>query len=133
MQPFFLYKIILFCLYINMKLIGTNGNKSFKVIPRQYITGSITVNLTSESTGTNVTVTPTASTVRDYMTFDAVFGTLTEGAFYMLEIKNAGAVIYKDRVFCTDQTINQTNNDYYSVNDGEYVQEDSYDNDYIII
>lgn len=116
-----------------MVLIGTNGNKSFKVIPRLYIDGSITVSLTSESTGANVTVTPTASTVRDYMTFDAVFGTLTEGDFYTLNIKDAGAVIYKDRVFCTDQTINQTNNDYYSVNDGEYVQEDSYDNDYIIL
>lgn len=116
-----------------MKLIGTSGNKTFKVIPRQFIDGGITVKLTSESTGTTVTVTPTASTDKNYMSFDAVFGTLTEGEFYILEVKDGTAVIYKDKVFCTDQTINQANNDYYSVNDGEYVQEDSFDNDYIIL
>ena len=44
-----------------MKLITTSGNKTFKIIPRQYIEGAITVNLTSESTGTNVSVTPTAT------------------------------------------------------------------------
>jgi hypothetical protein len=116
-----------------MKLIGTNGNKTFKIIPRQYINGGITVKLTSESTGTTVTVTPTASTDKNYMSFDAVFGTLIEGEFYILEVKNGDAVIYKDKVFCTDQTINQANNDYYSINKDEYVQEDSFDNDYIIL
>ena len=117
-----------------MKLIGTNGNKSFKVIPRNYIDGSIRVNLTSESTGANVVITPSAITDKNYMTFNASFGTLTEGDFYTLEIKEeSGVVIYKDKVFCTDQTINQTNNDYYSINNGEYVQEDSFDNDYIIL
>mgnify|MGYP000603314644 FL=1 len=116
-----------------MKLIGTNGNKTFRVIPRQFINGAITVNLTSESTGTIINKTPTASTVGNYMSFDGVFGTLTEGDFYTLDIKNGTAVIYKDRVFCTDQTVNQTNNDYYSVNDGEYTTENSFDNDYIIL
>ena len=116
-----------------MKLIGTNGNKTFKVIPRQFINGAITVNLTSESTGTIINKTPTASTVGNYMSFDGVFGTLTEGDFYTLDIKNGTAVIYKDRVFCTDQTVNQVNNDYYSVNDGEYTTENSFDNDYIIL
>jgi len=116
-----------------MKLIGTNGDKTFKVIPRQFINGAITVNLTSESTGTNVSITPTGSTDGNYMSFVAAFGTLTEGDFYTLEVKNGTAVIYKDRVFCTDQTVNQTNNDYYSVNDGEYTTENSFDNDYIIL
>ena len=116
-----------------MKLIGTNGNKTFKVIPREFINGAITVNLTSESTGTIINKTPTASTVGNYMSFDGVFGTLTEGDFYTLDIKNGTAVIYKDRVFCTDQAVNQTNNDYYSVNDGQYTTENSFDNDYIIL
>ena len=116
-----------------MKLIGTNGNKTFKVIPREFINGAITVNLTSESTGTIINKTPTASTIGNYMSFDAVFGTLTEGDFYTLNIKNGTAVIYKDRVFCTDQAVNQTNNDYYSVNDGQYTTENSFDNDYIIL
>ena len=116
-----------------MKLIGTNGDKTFKVIPRQFINGAITVNLTSESTGTNVNITPTASTDGNYMSFVAALGTSTEGDFYTLEIKDGTAVIYKDKVFCTDQTVNQTNNDYYSVNSGEYTTENSFDNDYIIL
>jgi hypothetical protein len=116
-----------------MKLIGTNGDKTFKVIPRQFINGAINVKLTSESTGADINVSPTASTDGNYMTFTIAFGTLTEGDFYTLEIKDGTVVIYKDRVFCTDQTVNQVNNDYYSVNDGEYTSEDSFDNDYIII
>ena len=116
-----------------MKLIGTNGNKTFKVIPRQFIDGTITVDLTSESTGTNVNISPTGSTDGNYMSFVASFGTLTEGDFYTLRIKNGTTVIYIDRVFCTDQAVNQTNNDYYSVNSGEYTTENSFDNDYIIL
>lgn len=116
-----------------MKLITTSGNKTFKIIPREFIEGVVTVNLTSESTGTLVSVTPTTTTDKNYMSFDAVFGTLTENDFYILEVKNGSDVIYKDKVFCTDQTINQTNNDYYSINKDEYVQEDSFDNDYIIL
>ena len=116
-----------------MKLITTTGTKSFKIIPRQYVEGEITVNLRNESTGSIVSITPTATRDRDYMTFTASFGTLTESEFYTLEVKNGTAIIYKDKVFCTNQTINQSNNDYYSVNDGEYVQEDSFDNDYIIL
>ncbi len=116
-----------------MKLIGTNGDKTFKVIPRQFINGAISVKLTSESTGADINVSPTASTDGNYMTFTIAFGTLTEGDFYTLEIKDGTVVIYKDRVFCTDQTVNQVNNDYYSVNDGAYTTEDSFDNDYIIV
>ena len=42
--------------------------------------------------------------------------------------------IYKDKIFCTDQTINQADNDYYTINSGEYTQSTSYpDDDYIII
>lgn len=116
-----------------MKLIGTNGDKAFKVIPRQFVNSTITVKLLSETTGALITKTPTASTDGNYMAFTVAFGTLTEGDFYTLEIKDGTVVIYKDRVFCTDQTVNQVNNDYYSVNDGEYTTEDSFDNDYIVI
>ncbi len=133
MGSFFFTQNLVILRYISMKIIGTNGDKTFKVIPRQFISGAITVNLTSESTGATINITPTASADGNYMSFVAAFGTLTEGDFYMLEVKNGTAVIYKDKVFCTDQTINQTNNDYYSVNSGEYTTEDSFDNDYIIL
>ncbi len=41
-------------------------------------------------------------------------------------------VIYKDKIFCTDQTINQDTNNYYSVNKDEYVSK-SGNNDYIVL
>ena len=58
---------------------------------------------------------------------------LVENRYYDLEIVSAGEVIYKDKVFCTDQDTDQNTNNYYSVNDGVYVTQNSYDNDYIII
>ena len=58
---------------------------------------------------------------------------LVEGRYYDLTIKDGSFVIYKDKIFCTDQDIDQDTNDYYSVNKDVYVTENSYDNDYIII
>tara|TARA_R100000388_G_C7230246_1_gene154219 strand:+ start:227 stop:577 length:351 start_codon:yes stop_codon:yes gene_type:complete len=116
-----------------MKLIGTLGNKTLKVIPREFVNGTISVDLKNETTGVNVNITPTASTDQNYMSFTASFGTLVEGDFYNMTIKNGDNIIYKDKVFCTDQIIDQTNNSYYSVNSGEYNTENSFDNDYIIV
>tara|TARA_R110001592_G_scaffold77410_1_gene233026 strand:- start:152 stop:499 length:348 start_codon:yes stop_codon:yes gene_type:complete len=115
-----------------MQIIGTNGSKTFKVIPREFV-NTIAITLISESTGVSISRNPTAFTDGNYMAFTGSFGTLTEADFYTLEIKSGTVVIYKDRVFCTDQTVNQVNNDYYSVNDGVYNTEDSFDNDYIIL
>lgn len=41
-------------------------------------------------------------------------------------------IIYKDKIFCTSQTINQDTNDYYSVNKNEYVTKEG-NNDYIVL
>ena len=42
--------------------------------------------------------------------------------------------IYKDRLFCTDQDIDQLNdNDHYQLNKGQYTTNDSFDNEYIVI
>ncbi len=41
-------------------------------------------------------------------------------------------IIYLDKIFCTDQTINQDTNNYYSVNKDEYVSK-SGNNDYIVL
>jgi hypothetical protein len=58
---------------------------------------------------------------------------LVEGRFYDLTIKEGSVVIYKDKIFCTDQSIDQETNNYYSINENVYTTENSYDNDYIII
>ena len=41
-------------------------------------------------------------------------------------------IIYKDKIFCTSQTINQDTNDYYSINKNEYGNQ-SGNNDYIVL
>jgi hypothetical protein len=62
---------------------------------------------------------------------------LKEGRTYDIELLDTSSnIIYKDKVFCTDQTVNQNSNDYYSINDGLYTFDTtagSHDNDYIII
>ncbi len=93
-----------------MKIITTSGTKALKIIPRTFFAGTINLKLTNESTGGVVNTTATASTDKNYMSFTGTFGTLIEGEFYNLEVLLSGATIYKDKVFCTDQTINQTNN-----------------------
>ena len=55
----------------------------------------------------------------------------TKTRFYDLTLKEGGNVIYKDKIFCTDQTISN-----YSVNNAEYTiptGNDVFDNDYIIV
>ena len=42
------------------------------------------------------------------------------------------AIIYKDKIFCTDQSTNQSNNEHYTVNKDEYKSK-SGNNDFIIL
>jgi len=121
--------------YNSMKLISTSGNKTFYVIPRKYNTGDITVRLRNETTNISIDVTSTPIVEGNYLKFDAVLGTLVENNFYTMELiaSNGGDIVYKDKVFCTNQTVNQSNNDYYDINKNEYTTEDSYNNDYVII
>jgi hypothetical protein len=62
---------------------------------------------------------------------------LKEGRFYDLSVfGSSSTLLYKDKIFVTDQTINQANNNYYDINSGEYTTDSQAamnDNDYIII
>ena len=61
-----------------------------------------------------------------------VFRTL-KNLFYDLKISNtSGTVIFRDKIFCTDQTIDQETNNYYDMNQGLYIENTSGNNDYII-
>ena len=42
-------------------------------------------------------------------------------------------VIYKDRIFCTTQELNQLGNQYYKINKDQYNTYDGNNNDYIVI
>ena len=136
------------------KLTTSVGEQTIRIIPRVY-PDEITLTLRDDSTNTSVSYTIESLqweninddwNLADY-TWETTKGmyvedgylyitnnyALVEGRFYDLTIASSGEVIYKDKVFCTDQTVDQDTNNYYSVNDSVYTTENSYDNDYIII
>ncbi|HAT66605.1 MAG TPA: hypothetical protein DCS66_18755, partial [Flavobacteriaceae bacterium] len=41
--------------------------------------------------------------------------------------------VYKDTIFCTDQDIDQNDSDYYDLNKDQYVTNDSFNNEYIVV
>lgn len=93
-------------------LTTSTSPQTFSFIPR----GSFdTMILTDDQTNTPVTVAIDSSTQGDYVnTITATFN-LIEGHFYDLVLKNGTDIVYKDRIFCTDQNIVN-----FSVNNGEY-------------
>lgn len=132
-----------------MLTIGTNGTKTFNIIPRQEAT-NVTVTLTSETTNTSYSDSTSISQDKYYYNMACDFSTtLKESSFYMLEVKDGNDIIFKDKVFCTDQIIkdlrwnsdliwNLINQDWdkspdgFSVNEGDYVEHSS-NNEFIII
>ena len=132
--------------------------QAFKVIPRTY-PDEFTLSIRDDST--NVTQTyevTTGVTSGNYLTFSQAFSpVLVEGHFYDIKlysdpnfwntnyflwelynefwnIDTTNIVdIFKDRIFCTDQEIDQMDNLYYKINEGQYITDNSYNNDYIVI
>jgi len=88
-----------------------------------------------DSTNTSVTYNITGVTTSgNYRTFQNTFSpVLVSNHFYDMTLSNGTDVIFKDRIFCTDQTINQVNNDYYNLNEGQFTTDDSYNNEYIVV
>jgi len=139
-----------------MKILTTStGEQTIRIIPRSY-PDDITLILRDDSTNTEVIYTIDSmeweNTDEVWQSVDLNWNdaggyfeedgylvisneyNLLEGRFYDLTIKNElDQVIYKDKIFCTDQTIDQDTNNYYSVNEGVYTTENSYDNEYIIL
>ena len=124
-----------------MKILTTSASQQeIKVIPRSFLS-SYKLIVKDESANKEVfNDEVTAAASDNYRTLQVTFDpVLKEGRFYTMEVRDSSVntlIYYKDKIFCTDQTINQGNNDYYSVNSGEYVYDDtagSHDNDYIII
>jgi hypothetical protein len=96
--------------------------QEFKVIPRELVADSMT--LTSETTGEAVTYVITPIIDRYYLVINEIVA-LKENNFYTIEVKNATEIVYKDKIFCTNQTVSD-----FSVNNNEFTTYSS-DNDYI--
>lgn len=155
-----------------MKILTTStDSQTIRVIPRSY-PEALTMKVRDDSTNEIVTYTFESSEwnyINDtwealntdwnalegyfeeggYLVIENVY-TLVENRFYDLElIDGLGNVIYKDKIFCTNQptddfTINRDLSEwqdvenewdeYAQVYDGTiYISEETYDNDYIII
>lgn len=141
---------------IVLKTLTTAQN--FKVIPRAYA-DEFTLSIRDDSTNVKQIYEVTgAITSGNYLTFSQAFSpVLVEGHFYDIklfsdpnfwntnyflwelynEFWNVDTTnidsIFKDRIFCTDQEIDQMDNLYYKLNQSQYITDNSYNNDYIVI
>ena len=93
-------------------LTTSTSAQTFSFIPRDTPTLMV---LTDDQTNTPVTVAITSQVSGDYVnTITATFA-LKEGHFYDLVLYKNTDIVYKDRIFCTDQNIVT-----FSVNNGQY-------------
>ncbi len=132
----------------------TTDEQTFYFIPKVYdLSGSLFFR--DDQTNEVVEYTPTTVKENDFIKVTGVFN-LIEGHFYDLSLVNDfdvwnenldqwQAANYNwedakhkvtqsfDKVFCTDQTIDQNRNKEYTINKGVYKTDDSFDNDYIVL
>ncbi len=102
----------------------TNNPQTFNFIRRSDSYDGLF--LTDDQTNVEVEVTISSNTIGDYInTITATFD-LTQGHFYNLVLKDGSDVVYKDKVFCTNQPIVS-----FSVNNGQYTS-NSTTNDFIV-
>ena len=125
-----------------MKVLTTSGSaQTFKVIPREYVTTATAV-LTDDSTNTVKTYSSiNCTTSNNHLSVPITFSpVLVEGHFYDIRFytdynywntnyqlwendnsfwnidRTTDATIYRDRIFCTDQEIDQKEDQYYDLN-----------------
>ena len=97
--------------------------QSLKFIPRQYSATSIV--LVNEMTNESTTISSDFYVDGYYLYTTATFD-LKEGNFYTLSILDNTNVVYKDKIFCTNQVIAD-----YTINNGEYIA-NATNNDFIV-
>lgn len=132
----------------------TTDTQTIKLIPRDY-SQTTTVQLRDDQTNVTTVYTPTVIKENDYQVYTGVWN-VEEGHYYDLLVQNDFDIWgqnsdewalsvntwddenYKvetnivDKVFCTDQEIDQSEDKEYSINKGVYKSDLSYDNEYII-
>ena len=110
-----------------MKILTTTPS-FIKFIPRE-AASSVTLTLTNKNTRTSETISVGVANARGYMTIHNI-PNLVENTNYSMEVKNSsGDVIYRDTIFCT----NQTDFDKFDVHKDDYVTEDTFDNEFIVL
>ena len=122
-----------FVILIMIILTTSATAQSLSVIPRSYVS-TFTLSITDDSTNVEKTYNITnAVNSGNYLNFNNIFDPiLVENHFYDLKLISNGEVIFKDRIFCTDQDIDQLNNNHYDLNSNEYLDYNGYDNTYLV-
>ena len=100
------------------------GAQTFKFIPRELVADSMTI--TGESTNVTDTYNITPTIDRYYLSVSAAI-TLVEGEDYVLKVFNGGTEVYRDKIYCTNQTIED-----YTINENQYTSNTT-TNEYVII
>ncbi|QDP61403.1 MAG: hypothetical protein GOVbin2014_42 [Prokaryotic dsDNA virus sp.] len=121
----------------------TTEAQNLYFIKRPFITDSSNVSqliqITDDITNNDLTYSVGTATEGDYTRLVMNITGLKEGRFYSLAVfdKPAGGgdntCVYKDKIFVTDQDIDQVDNKNYTINDGEFVENTTENNDYIVI
>lgn len=108
-------------------LIDTSDEQTLGIIPRFY-PNQINYTLVEESSDRTANGTVVTAVVSGLLTFSDKFQ-LNEDNYYSLYVYDdaTGELIHRDKVFCTNQTAEA-----YTINNGVYIQDTTYDNDYII-
>jgi hypothetical protein len=100
-----------------------------------------TAYIVDDITGENITnQSYTTQSYGDYIKVNFEPVGLQEGMTYSLWITNNDVstppkkrVVYKDKIFVTDQEINQVNEKSYNINKGNYIEKETSTNDYIVL
>ena len=90
----------------------TGTAQDFKVIPRAYLADRMEI--TGETTRTTTSYDITATVDGYYLTWSNIVN-LKENNFYTLTVYNGADIVYKDKVFCTNQAVST-----FSVNNNEF-------------
>jgi len=122
-------------------LQSSTSSQTINFIPREYTTAETdiyNISIINETTNKSVYDEDTnAFTLLDYYyTYSAAFtrvvnsatvSSFDEDTFYVLTIKKSGSIIYKDKIFCTNQTTTD-----YTVNYNQYDEQET-TNEFIVL
>tara|TARA_R110000796_G_scaffold116485_3_gene229016 strand:+ start:245 stop:673 length:429 start_codon:yes stop_codon:yes gene_type:complete len=140
-----------------MIVLNTNTPQTLKVIPREFAS-TFSFSYTDDSTNVETIISiTTATTSGNYLTWSQTFNPLLViNHFYDVELfsdfafwntnyslwqnfqelwnddGNFKNVFYRDKIFCTDQTVDQKNGDFYDINKNQYLTTDVFNNEYIV-
>lgn len=110
-----------------MNILTTSTSaQSLIFIPRKNCLTPLEIVLTSEDTNTSVTYSVTATCNNHELTITQSFN-LKEGVYYSYKVSDGVNLMYRGKIFCTDQT----GFDKYIINSGDFVEATAQNNEFI--